>query len=243
MKIKFIIDKDYDIEVFKNLLRQDHWESRVRNSGISLKLAKQIHEVKEDIDLVPLLKELKTVVNNQYEKCLPFIKKSTKLYEESWNEIIDDFSSIVTDLTIPWFYDEYVCVVTHLCQGVSNWNGNKIGRIWKENPYTQRRTTAHEIILAHYFSIHRNLYKDSGLTNKQKWALAEIAAFALTGLEPKIMKFWPWDTRGYYTNHNYPELVELQNELKEPFLKRKGFQEYIERGINLIKAKKTLKLK
>lgn len=99
----------------------------------------------------------------------------------------------------------------------------------------KRRITAHEILLAHYFSIVRNNYKDSNLTDRQIWALAEISSFALTGLDEDIRKFWPWDTRGYYTDHNYPELVELQNALKEPFINRKSFDEYIEKGIFLVK--------
>jgi len=235
MNIKFIIDQEFDLKVFIYLLRREHWEGRANNSGIPFELAKKIHEAKNDNQLNEAKNELTEIGSNIYLNSLPYIEKSKELYQYSWDEIINEFSTAVEKLTYPFFYNEYVCVLTHFCQGVSDWNGNKIGRTWKENSDTQRRITAHEIILAHYFSIHKNLYKDRGLNDKQIWSLAEIAAFALTGLETKLTKFWPWDLKGYYTDHNYPELVDLQNQLKDPFLNRGNFQEYIEKGIELIK--------
>jgi lipid A disaccharide synthetase len=66
------------------------------------------------------------------------------------------------------------------------------------------------------------------LTDGQVWALAEIAAFALTSLTDQVKEFWPWNTE-YYTNHNYPHIVELQNELRQPFVKRRDFDEYIKK--------------
>ncbi len=235
MKINFVINKDYDCDVFFSLLRSEHWESRVRGSGLDYKLASKIHHAKTDNEIYYLKGKFRKTVNKTYDICLPYIEQSKELYQKSWDEVKDDFSDTVEGLTKPWFFKKYVCVVTHFCFGVSNWNGNLIGRTWKENPFAQRRITAHEIILAHYFSIHRNIYPESGLKERQIWALAEIAAFALTGLELKLKKFWPWDTRGCYTDHNYPELVDLQLKLKEPFLKRKSFDEYIKIGIEQVK--------
>lgn len=235
MKIKFVIDKDYDAEIFFSLLQGKHWESRISGSGIDPQLALRIHHAKTKETRELLKTELQKIVDQTYDKCLLYIENSKELYQKSWDEIIGDFSKAVAGLTKPWFFKEYVCVVTHFCQGVSNWNGNIIGRTWKENPFTQRRITAHEIILAHYFSIIRKYYPNSGLTDKQVWTLAEIAAWALTGLELRLMKFWPWDTKGYYTDHNYPELVDLQLRLKEPFLKKKNFNEYIKIGIEQVR--------
>lgn len=235
MKIRFVVNKDYDSKVFFSLLRSKHWENQIANSGISRELASKMHTAKTKKEIRSLKEEFKEIANRAYDEYLPYIKRSKKLYQESWDEIVDDFSKTIAELTRPWFYNEYICVVTHFCKGVSNWNGNIIGRIWREDPFIQRRITAHEILLAHYFSIHRNFYSKSGLKDKQIWALAEIAAFALTGLEPKLRKFWPWDEGGYYTDHNYPELVDLQLKLKEPFLKRKNFDEYIKTGIEKVK--------
>ncbi len=97
-----------------------------------------------------------------------------------------------------------------------------------------RRITAHELILSHYFEIYRHKYSETNLKDGQVWALAEIAAFALTSLPSKVKKFWPWWT-DYYTNHNYPHIVAIQNELKDAFLKRKSFEEYMLKGFELVK--------
>ena len=97
-----------------------------------------------------------------------------------------------------------------------------------------RRITAHELILSHYFEIIKRKYGHEKLKDGQIWALAEISSFALTSLPKDVKKWWPWNTK-YYTNHNYPHIVDIQNKLKPIFLKSKNFDEYIRAGIKLIK--------
>lgn len=234
MKIKFVIDKDYDAKMVIHMLRGKDWEYRAQKMGFDMIFVKTLHNASEK-QLELILKDFQKFVEEDYFKILPYMEKTKEFYQNSWNEIMNEFSETVEELTYPWMYKEYVCVLTNYNAGISNWNGNKVARWWKENPYLQRRITAHEILLAHYFSIHRKYFSKSGLTDRQIWALAEISAFALTGLEDKLKKFWPWDASGYYTNHNYQHLVELQNKLKEPFLKRKNYKEYINKGIELVK--------
>lgn len=201
MKLKFIIDKEYDK-----------------------------HFVKDQVYLDKIDKKYE--INKKYK----FLESAIDMYQKSWEEIGDDFSNYIEKETgYKWFYDTYECVVSVIHSGISNWgNAPKIVRGWEENPYFMRRITAHEMILSHYFEIYKRNYKEEGLTNGQVWALAEIAAFALTSLKPEVENFWPWNTE-YYTNHNYPHIVQMQNELKEVFLNCKNFDEYIEAGIKLVK--------
>jgi len=234
MKLKFVIDSEYDSKMIWQMLQGDDWKYRAEKMEIGVDLAEKFHKSKK----TECAQELKKLVQSKYNEVLPYMKKTLQQYQVSWDEIIEDFSKTVEELTYPWSYKEYKCIVTHFNPGISNWDRNIIGRWWKENSYLQRRMTAHEILLAHYFSIHRNHFHNSSLTDKQIWALAEIAALALTGLENKIKKFWPWDKSGYYTNHNYPRIVELQQKLHDPFKDRKNFKEYIETGINLVKQYK-----
>ena len=153
-------------------------------------------------------------INDKYK----FLESSINLYGESWDKINDIFSDYIEKRTgYKWFYDNYECVVSVIHSGISNWGtAPKIVRSWKENPYSMRRITAHELILSHYFEIYKRNSKEENLTDGQVWALAEIAAFALTSLTPEVKEFWPWNTE-YYTSHNYPHIVEIQNELKEVF--------------------------
>jgi len=235
MKLTFQIDSEYDKKMIPIMLSRGDWEDRAKRMGLGRPLATKIHELCKLGKFAEAEKELDEIVNSTYKKIKPYISKTKDMYQESWNEIIDDFSKTVAELTVPWFFDEYFVVVTNFNMGLRDPKGDKIGRWWKENPYTQRRLTAYELIQAHFVEIHRRLYKESGLDNSQIWALAEIASNALTGLEDGLKKHWIWDNKGYYTDHNYPQLVELQKQLLDPYLNKKSFAEYVEKGIELVK--------
>ena len=175
-------------------------------------------------------------IDLDYRTSKKFLELTTKIYQKSWNEINKEFSEYIEKTTgYKWFYPKYECVVSVIHPGISNWGHSpKIVRHWRENPYYMRRITAHELILSHYFEIYKRKYEKEKLTDGQVWALAEIAAWALTSLTPQIKKWWPWNTE-YYTNHNYPHIVQLQNDLKPIFLNRKNFDDYIKEGIKLVR--------
>ncbi len=178
-----------------------------------------------------------------YRNSLRYLKYTKEQYQIAWDEIGSNFFRYIEKETgYKWFYPNYRCVISVANQGISNWGyAPIIVRGWKENPYTQRRITAHELILSHYFEIYRRHYSDHGLSDNQVWALAEIAAFALTSLTETAKKFWPWDYTGYYTNHNYPQIVGLQNKLKKVFIERKNFDDYILTGIKFVKKFENIK--
>lgn len=173
----------------------------------------------------------------QYKQCRPYMEATLVLYQASWDEIGQEFSYYINNRSgYNWFYKSYTCVLSPIHAGISNWGREPIiVRTWEENPYIQRRITAHELIISHYFEIYRRYYSNKyTLTDGQVWALAEIAAFALTSLEDqKVKKFWPWDTSGYYIDHNYPQIVPLQKKLKQAFLKS-NFDEYMKHGFKLV---------
>jgi hypothetical protein len=184
-------------------------------------------------------------LEEQYKKELPKLESKKKEFQLEWDKINDEFSKYVEKVTgYKWFYPEYECVLSFNIRGASNWGkciwGNVPKIVRGYNEPTQNglflRITAHELILAHYFEIYRRHYEHEGLKDGQVWALAEIAAFALTSLTPEAKTFWSYTE--YYTNHNYPQIVELQNELKSAFIKTaaKGdFDSYIKKGIELVR--------
>jgi hypothetical protein len=209
MKLKFIVDKKYDIE-----------------------MAKAFDLPKEKIEFML----------SCYKTSPKYLKESCTMYQKSWDRINNAFSKYIKDTTgYDWFYPKYECVMSFMHRGISNWGtAPKIVRIWDENPLTMRRITAHELILSHYFEIIKRHYPNENLTDGQIWALAEIAAFALTSLTDDVINFWPWSTI-YYTNHNYSNIVDLQNAMRPIFLKRKSFDEYIQKGIKLVKKYPNMK--
>lgn len=209
MKLKYIIDKNYD----RHFLNMSNLV------------------VRKNFD-------------NIYKNSLKYLKYTRDLYQKSWDEINNDFSGYLEKQTnYNWYYPTYYCIVSIANQGISNWGHEpKIIRGWNENPYSQRRITAHELILSHYFEIYKRNYSRYKLSDNQVWTLAEIAAFALTSLPKEVKKFWPWDFSGYYTNHNYPQIVSLQKKLKTVFLNKKNFDEYIVAGIKFVKIYSNKKL-
>ena len=216
MKLTFIIDQNYDTDLVLSMLKMTPPEQ----------LTKKAKEWEAN--------------DQRYQKLGSFLPQVKDWYQQSWDEINNEFSGSVEEITgHSWKHKNYECVVSLFHQGISNWGGNKIVRGWGESPYKQRRITAHELLISHYFTITRDFFSQENLTDNQIWQLAEISAFALTGLEAKLTCFWPWDKTGYYTNHNYPKLVDLQLKLKEPFLKRKSFDEYVKIGIREIKKVTT----
>lgn len=170
-----------------------------------------------------------------------YLKKTVAAYQSSWDEINDAFFQSVERITgFQWAHTHYECVVSVAHSGISNWDdGNRIIRGWKENPYTMRRITAHELLLAQYFYVVHTAYPESALTQNQIWALAEIAAFTLTAYLPEAKEFWPWNTE-FSLNHNYPHLVPLQLELRDIFLNRTSFDQYMKAGIELVRRYPTI---
>ena len=208
-----------------------------QSNGVSSGLLEKIGKSQsfEEIE-----KDILQLVNSDYKTLLPFIEKSRQLYKESWDEINDAFFKRAEEITNHrWRYQKYECVLSNYHKGISNWGtSNTIVRSWKENPYTQRRITAHELLISHYFDYFRSKHSNETLKDGEIWQLAEIAAWAITGLDSEMLKLWPWDGSGYYTNHNYPHLVKLQLALKEPFVNRKSFDEYVRIAIVKLKGAK-----
>lgn len=176
-------------------------------------------------------------LKERYRDCAQALAYTAKEYQRSWDQIGDAFSEYIERATgYPWKHKMYQCVISPMHRGISNWDeSNKIVRGWEENPLMMRRITAHELIIHHYFCIIKKYYYQEKLSDLHIWALSEIAAFALTSLTSESRIFWPWDISGYYTNHNYQSIVPLQKRLKQIFLQRKGFDEYIRKGIKMVK--------
>jgi hypothetical protein len=209
MKLNFIIDREYD----------EYW---VKDP----KVAKVFGYSKNILAKLGLF----------YDTSAPILEATKKMYQKSWNEINEEFSSHTEIITgYRWFYPKYECVVSGVHLGLSNWGVSpKIAVLWKYNPYFMRSIVAHELCLSHYFEIYKRRFFKEELSDGQIWALAEIAAFAIIGLTTDAKKWWPWDAT-YRTDHNYPHIVELQKKLKPAFLKRKSFDEYVLKGICLVR--------
>lgn len=195
---------------------------------------KFIIDKKYDFEMASNKKE----VEERYKGILQYLQKTTVFYQKSWDEINDEFFKVSEKITgCSWKHRVYYCVLSPFHKGISSWGGNKIIRSWNENPYTMRKITVHELIISHIFTIFERDFQKENLSNKEKWALAEICAWVITGLEKRMLKFWPWITEKekYPLSHNYPELYELQKKLKPIYEKKKDFKEFLRKSIKIIK--------
>ena len=237
MKLKFIIDKRYDLEMVYWIFKKDpvKLDWLAKNIKIDPDLIRKIQkkEKKESI------KFLNGLIDIKYRVLIPYIKKILKFYQKSWDEINKEFFKTVQKITgYSWKYKIYFCVLSPFHRGISSWGGNKIIRSWQENPYIMRKITAHELLISHIFTIFERDFKKINLTDKEKWALAEISAWAITGLEEKMLKFWPWisEEERYPLSHNYPELYNLQKVLRAKYEKKKDFRKFLDKAIKIIKT-------
>jgi len=67
------------------------------------------------------------------------------------------------------------------------------------------------------------------------WGLNEITTVAVLGLEPSIDELWRKRERGY-DNYlgNYPQLKSLMNLLKDLYLNKKDFIDYLDKSVEIL---------
>ena len=184
------------------------------------------------------------IVEERYQQYETTIEKKLISYQASWDEMNDLFFERIQQITgHKWRFDEYFVVVSPIHPGVSNRFGDKVIRWIFEDPVQQRRITAHEILMTHIWDIfdqelldyYENPQEESA--KMHLWALNEITTMALLGLEPELNELWSAGTRGFSTQHNYPQIVQLQRELKEAYVEKSDFQDYLNEAIAILKTK------
>ncbi len=233
MKVIFTIDHDHDFAIIYELLKRDKNQERFAGK-ISSSLLKKTSSLKRE----EFIKELKKYTQKKYGSSSQFLEKTVRLYQLSWDEINEEFFSKTEEITgFSWKYNEYFCVVSFFNKGISNWGGDKIIRGWNENPYLMWKITAHELLISHIFCIfEKKEFAKYNLSSDKKWKIAEISAFAICGLEKKMIKLWPWTTEEerYPLNHNYPHIYESQKKLKTFYKNKKDFKSFLKKAIKEI---------
>lgn len=169
-------------------------------------------------------------INKTYKSLHLYMEDSVKSYQKSWDKINNEFFGLVGKITgYNWKFNKYYCIISAFHGGISNWGGNEIVRIWSENPYMQRRTTAHELVLSHIWMILEKQNTSKMWSDDKKWQYAEIITWCLLGLERSFRKFWPWvpEDKLFPMKHNYPQLLPLQKKLGLIYKKSKTFNQFL----------------
>lgn len=245
MKVKYILDKEYDALYIWHMLRSDDPAGsryRAQRMGITEEQLNKIYGKKSYIEVKSYIQK---IVNKRYSKYDGIINKALESNQRSWDEINEFFSIEIEKITKhKWKFDEYVVVISPFHQGISNRDNNKVIRWAFEDPIEQRRITAHEILMIHIWDIldkeYTDYYRKRSDENKMLhlWALNEITTNAILGLEKSLDKLWSSSTKGY-DNYllGYLQISSLKSELKELYIKKSSFKDYLDKAIALLKSK------
>lgn len=233
MQLAFKLDKNYDYKMLLEFMPKGGIKNKQAFTDLLRTDAEELNEVLNNKKIAT--KELvKILVNNKYKKISPFIKNSISDCQKSWNKINHNFFKLVELKTkTPWKYKKYYCIVSAYHEGISSWGGNIIARRWSINADTQRKVTAHELVLSHFWTMLDKNDISKKWSDDKKWQYSEIFSWCLLGLDKDFYKFWPWllNRDLFPENHNYPELINLQKELKKLYLKSSSFTEFFEKAI------------
>lgn len=234
-QIKFVKDKSYDEKMIYNMFKYNDpagLESRSKSMGIDFQFATII---RNSVNFSEIEKELNELVDSRYQKMENVINDSIEGYQKAWNEIINEFSNEVQNVIgEKWFYNTYYCVISPFHPGISNWNGNKVVRKCGEDPINQRRITAHEVVLSQVFQVCRKYYDKRKVDDWKIWAISEITTVFILD-ESKMLKYWGNynPPENYFSKSNYPQLADLEQQLKILYKQKLSFKSYIDNAIKV----------
>ena len=81
-------------------------------------------------------KNIDLYVKNIYQSYGKFIEKTLRQYQESWDEVNDQFFNLIIQKTkLDSHFPDYHCHVTAFLQGLASWGENVIVRGWRENSF------------------------------------------------------------------------------------------------------------
>ncbi len=240
MKVKYIKDIDYDSEILWIMLSSPDPagnKNRATSMGLEMNTYEKIAKAEDYKDIKDFILKL---VEEKYKENSITISKAPALYQKAWNKINDKFSDNIEKITnTKWHHDTFFVVLSPFHIGVSNTGGDKVIRSIFEDPEDQKRITAHEILMSHIWNIMFDSFGDKAKQDSYMhyWGLNEIATTAVLGLESEMNDLWTQNYKGY-DNYlgNYPQLKKLQNKMKDVYLAKNSFTDFLNEGISIIES-------
>jgi C-terminal processing protease CtpA/Prc len=205
-------------------------ETRAMSMGVDINVARKIHESTNLSEVKSLASK---IVDDRFENSGVAINVARDRYIAEWKDLLPLFSSIVTETTqSPWTHHEYTCVVSSLFPGLSDWVSNKVSVKFDYNPEYERRILAHEILLSDVFQLMRKRFSKSEVSDWQIWAFSEITPdFILE--DPRLQTFWQDFPHGFEYS-GYPQIIELEKQLKDLFDNRTSYQDYEDKAAKIL---------
>ncbi len=231
LRLSFIIDKEYDTENVISMFRSytpAGLEARAKSMGVDINIAREIR----DVDLSDAKKLAAKLVEDRFANGGAAIQASKADFEAQWKDLLPLFSHVVVETTeSPWVHPKYICVISSIHLGLSNWYANKVAVNFVRGRDYKGKMLAQEITLSDVFQLLRKRHPREEINDWQVWAFSEITASLILD-DPKFQVFWPNSP----ILSNYPQLVALRPKLKDLFDHRTSYVDYEDKSVPLLQA-------
>lgn len=230
LRLSFVIDKNFDEDNVISMFRSytpAGLEARAKSMRVDINVAREIR----DTNLSDAKKLAEKLVEDRFTSDSAEIQASKADFEAEWKELLPLFSHIVVETTeSPWVHPEYICVISSIHLGLSNWYANKVAVNFARGRDYKGKMLAQEIALSDVFQLLRKRHPRGEIGDWQVWAFSEITASLLVN-DPKFQAFWP-DSPNL---SNYPQLAALRPKLKDLFDHRTSYVDYEDESVPLLK--------
>jgi hypothetical protein len=231
-KVKFLINREIDEKMVYSMLKSNdpagNW-NRAQTMGLN---KEQFGNIKSKKTYEEAREIISNIAESRYNGLSDLLKEKQKESQREWNKINDFFFKKIEEITKhKWKFSKYEVIISVFHPGLAPRGQNFIVRGFNQLP--QKRITAHELLMAHLWEILEEKYPE---TDEEKlWAINEIATVAILGIEPELNDLWEnKDYDSFLTN--YPQLDKLKMKLKEIYLNKKDFEDYLNKSMQLIKS-------
>ncbi len=236
-KIEFIKGKLLDEQMVYVMVHSKYdliknWERAKR-----MKLTrKQFNDIKSKNNYEKAKEIISKISNLRYKQNKGKINIRKRQYKKDWTKINKIFfKEIEKIIKYKWKYRKYEIVLSLFHQGLA-----PKGQPWiivgiEHSPKKCMRIIAHEILLSHLRYVFDKKYKK--INQNKLIILSEITANALLGLEPKLKRLWEKLKYDEFLK-TYPQLTRLKIKLKDIYLHKKDFKDYLNKAIKIIQKEK-----
>jgi C-terminal processing protease CtpA/Prc len=234
-KLFFIVNRWYDKAVTIGMFRNDDplgLDNRARVAGVDPAIARKIHDEANPFVVMRLANKL---VEDRFKKEGQAIEASKEDLWVQWKNLLPVFSNVVVETTeSPWVHPCYICFVSSIFPGLTDWWGNKVGVGFRLSPEYKRRVLAQEILLSDVFQLLRKRYPRSVISDWQVWAFSEITQGFLLDDDPRLKPYWP--NFPHARERSYPQLPRLEKSLKGLFDRRTSYVDYEDKAAQVLKG-------
>lgn len=232
IKTFFCVDKEKDaFQIWVRLRFFGEGEAERFSYDTGMDIA-QAHYIAQSTEYNACSHSMEMFVEEVYKKNQSHFSIAKSRYPIEWEKISKVFYEKVESLTeVPWAFSEYRVILSAFHRGISNRDAKSVFRWIFDDPKEHPRITAHEILMIHLWEVFERVFGKQTVEENEEffWGANEITTVAILGLEKDMDMLWSEEQKGFNRFLlNYPHLEILKEQLKERYIQKISFQEYME---------------